>query len=78
MEFGIFSNSRRPFRNQADTWKEDLFEVALADDGFGLLMMHAGRDYATHEKREQSMRLFMDEVAPRLRLRNPDRERSAA
>src|SRR5436309_7600499 len=32
MHFGIFSNSRRPFRTQADTWNEDLFEVALADE----------------------------------------------
>ena len=40
--------------------------------GFGVLMFHAGRDYATPEKLTRSMKLFMDEVAPRLRHLNPD------
>ena len=40
--------------------------------GFGTLMFHAGRDYATPEKLARSMKLFMDEVAPRLRHLNPD------
>jgi alkanesulfonate monooxygenase SsuD/methylene tetrahydromethanopterin reductase-like flavin-dependent oxidoreductase (luciferase family) len=41
--------------------------------GFGVLMFHAGRDYATPEKLARSMKLFMDEVAPRLRHLDPDR-----
>jgi hypothetical protein len=36
-------------------------------------MVHAGRDYATPEKLARSMKLFMDEVAPRLRPLDPDR-----
>jgi alkanesulfonate monooxygenase SsuD/methylene tetrahydromethanopterin reductase-like flavin-dependent oxidoreductase (luciferase family) len=35
--------------------------------GFGEIMIHGGRDYATPEKRVRSMTLFMQEVAPRLR-----------
>jgi limonene 1,2-monooxygenase len=34
--------------------------------GFGVLNLHAGRDYATPEKLARSMTLFMSEVAPRL------------
>lgn len=40
--------------------------------GFGVLMFHAGRDYATPEKLARSMKLFMEEVAPRLRHLDPD------
>jgi len=40
--------------------------------GFGTLMFHAGRDYATREKRARSMTLFMQEVAPKLRHLDPD------
>ena len=46
--------------------------------GFGTLMFHGGRDYATPEKLARSMKLFMDEVAPRLRHLDPDREARAA
>ncbi len=45
--------------------------------GFGVLMFHAGRDYATPEKLARSMKLFMDEVAPRLRHLDPDRAEAA-
>ena len=31
MEFGLFSNSRRPTKTQAETWDEDIFEIATAD-----------------------------------------------
>ena len=34
--------------------------------GFGTLMFHAGRDYATREKRAASMELFASDVAPRV------------
>jgi alkanesulfonate monooxygenase SsuD/methylene tetrahydromethanopterin reductase-like flavin-dependent oxidoreductase (luciferase family) len=40
--------------------------------GFGEIMIHGGRDYATPEKRVASMTLFMKEVAPRLRGLGPD------
>jgi limonene 1,2-monooxygenase len=39
--------------------------------GFGTLLIVAGKAWATREKRERSMRLFMSEVAPRLRRLNP-------
>ena len=31
MEFGIFSNSRRPARTNGEAWDEDIFEVVTAD-----------------------------------------------
>jgi alkanesulfonate monooxygenase SsuD/methylene tetrahydromethanopterin reductase-like flavin-dependent oxidoreductase (luciferase family) len=34
--------------------------------GFGTLMFHAGRDYATRDLRAHSMQMFMEQVAPRL------------
>jgi alkanesulfonate monooxygenase SsuD/methylene tetrahydromethanopterin reductase-like flavin-dependent oxidoreductase (luciferase family) len=46
--------------------------------GFGVMMFHAGRDYATPEKLARSMKLFMDEVAPRLRHLEPDKAARAA
>lgn len=41
--------------------------------GFGTLIFHGGRDYATPEKLKQSMRLFADEVMPRVRHLAPAR-----
>jgi hypothetical protein len=37
-----------------------------------VLMFHMGRDYGTRRGRARSMRLFMEQVAPRLRALNPD------
>ena len=34
--------------------------------GFGVLLLVAGKDYATHENNKRSMERFMAEVAPRL------------
>ena len=45
--------------------------------GFGTLLITAGKAWATREKRERSMRLFADHVAPRLRALHPQ-ERLAA
>ena len=59
---------RRP--RHGDREIEDFYEDV---GGFGLLMLHAGRDYATREKRDRSMKLFMDEVAPRLRKLDCDK-----
>ena len=42
--------------------------------GFGTLLMVCGKDYGTRQQRARSMRLFMQEVAPRLRELDPDRE----
>ena len=47
-----------------------------AAGGFGTLLIVTGKDWATREKRERSMRLFMEQVAPKLEdlqpLREPD------
>lgn len=42
--------------------------------GFGALMFHAGRDYATPESVHHSMHLFMKEVAPGVRRLTPGAE----
>src|SRR5437763_1267716 len=42
--------------------------------GFGTLLLVMGKDYATRQQRARSLRLFMQEVAPRLRELDPDRE----
>lgn len=39
--------------------------------GFGTLLITVGKAWATREKRERSMRLFMEQVAPRLRRLAP-------
>ena len=39
--------------------------------GFGTFMITTGKDWATWEKRARSMRLFMEEVAPRMRRLAP-------
>ena len=40
----------------------------------GTLLIVAGKDWATREKRARSMRLFMEQVAPKLRDLEPVRE----
>jgi len=53
-----------------------LLEQLYADvGGFGTLLFHGGRDYATPEKLACSMRLFSEKVAPR--FKNVDRETDA-
>ena len=46
--------------------------------GFGTLLITAGKEWATREKRTRSMRLFMEQVAPQLRDLEPTREPEAA
>ena len=48
---------------------------ALYDEtgGFGGLLLTAGRDWSTREKRARSLRLFSEYVAPRLADLDPDR-----
>jgi alkanesulfonate monooxygenase SsuD/methylene tetrahydromethanopterin reductase-like flavin-dependent oxidoreductase (luciferase family) len=45
--------------------------------GFGTLLMTVGKDWSTHEKRQRSMRLFMEHVAPRLRALQPATQMAA-
>jgi hypothetical protein len=46
--------------------------------GFGTLLIVVGKDWATREKRFRSMRLFMEQVAPKLRALVPVREPDTA
>jgi alkanesulfonate monooxygenase SsuD/methylene tetrahydromethanopterin reductase-like flavin-dependent oxidoreductase (luciferase family) len=66
------------FVGSPDTVTKRILDFYAASGGFGTLMFHGGRDYATPEKLTRSMKLFMDEVAPRLRHLDPDREARAA
>ena len=42
-----------------------------ASGGFGTFLIVTGKDWASREKRERSMRLFMEQVAPQLRHLDP-------
>jgi alkanesulfonate monooxygenase SsuD/methylene tetrahydromethanopterin reductase-like flavin-dependent oxidoreductase (luciferase family) len=57
-----------------DTVARQLREFYEAAGGFGTLLIVAGKDWATREKRRRSMQLFMQEVAPKLRDLTPVRE----
>ncbi|HXQ51806.1 MAG TPA: LLM class flavin-dependent oxidoreductase [Stellaceae bacterium] len=65
------------FVGSPDTVHRRILDFYRETGGFGVLMFHAGRDYATREKRARSMRLFMEEVAPRLRHLDPDQAQAA-
>jgi alkanesulfonate monooxygenase SsuD/methylene tetrahydromethanopterin reductase-like flavin-dependent oxidoreductase (luciferase family) len=55
------------FIGSPDTVHARIIEFYEQTGGFGEIMIHGGRDYATPEKRVRSMELFMGEVAPKLR-----------
>ena len=57
-----------------DTVARQLREFYEVSGGFGTLLIVAGKDWATREKRRRSMELFMQEVAPKLRDLVPARE----
>lgn len=76
--FDYLVDSGNLFVGSPDTVYHGLKDFYDQVGGFGLLMLHAGRDYATREKRAQSMKLFMDEVAPRLRALDPDEDPALA
>ncbi|MSQ73202.1 MAG: hypothetical protein EXR27_18240 [Betaproteobacteria bacterium] len=52
MKFGIFSNGLRTQK--------------IAADSYGTLLIVMGKDWGTAKSRARSMKLFMEEVAPRL------------
>jgi alkanesulfonate monooxygenase SsuD/methylene tetrahydromethanopterin reductase-like flavin-dependent oxidoreductase (luciferase family) len=64
------------FLGEPDQVARQLREFYEAAGGFGTLLIVTGKDWATRAKRERSMRLFMEEVAPKLRdltaVREPD------
>ena len=51
----------------ADSVAEKIARFHDESGGFGTFLIVTGKDWATREKRERSMRLFMEQVAPRLR-----------
>jgi alkanesulfonate monooxygenase SsuD/methylene tetrahydromethanopterin reductase-like flavin-dependent oxidoreductase (luciferase family) len=59
------------FLGDPDTVADQLREFYDAAGGFGTLLIVAGKDWATREKRARSMRLFMEHVAPKLRRLKP-------
>jgi alkanesulfonate monooxygenase SsuD/methylene tetrahydromethanopterin reductase-like flavin-dependent oxidoreductase (luciferase family) len=59
------------FIGSPDTVRQMIEHFYAEVGGFGLLMFHAGRDYATPEKLHHSMRMFMKEVAPALQRLKP-------
>ncbi len=65
------------FIGSPDTVTKRILDFYDATGGFGMLMFHAGRDYATRDKLARSMKLFMDEVAPRIRHLDPDQKQAA-
>jgi limonene 1,2-monooxygenase len=64
------------FIGDPDTVARELREFYDAAGGFGTLLIVTGKNWATREKVFRSMRLFMEQVAPKLRglvpARDPD------
>jgi hypothetical protein len=48
---------------------QDLYDTV---GGFGELMLLVGKDWGTREQRDRSMRLFAEQVMPRLAPLDPD------
>ena len=66
------------FIGSPDTVKKRIEHHFEVTGGFGVLNFHAGRDYATPEKLARSMKLFMDEVAPKVRHLDADAKAAKA
>ena len=66
------------FLGDPDSVARQLREFYDAAGGFGTLLLVTGKDWATREKRERSLKLFMQHVAPKLRELEPLRESDIA
>jgi alkanesulfonate monooxygenase SsuD/methylene tetrahydromethanopterin reductase-like flavin-dependent oxidoreductase (luciferase family) len=75
--FDYLCDTANIFVGSPETVYRQVMDFYRESGGFGMLMFHAGRDYATREKRARSMRLFMEEVAPRLDHLDPDQAEAA-
>ena len=62
------------FLGEPDAVARELRQFYEAAGGFGTLLLVAGKDWATREKRARSLKLFMEQVAPQLRGLEPVRE----
>jgi alkanesulfonate monooxygenase SsuD/methylene tetrahydromethanopterin reductase-like flavin-dependent oxidoreductase (luciferase family) len=65
--FDYLVDSGNLFIGSADTVRQMIEAYFKETGGFGSLMLHAGRDYATPDKLDHSMELFMRDVVPRVR-----------
>jgi limonene 1,2-monooxygenase len=63
---------------EPDSVARELREFYDASGGFGTLLIVTGKDWGTREKRARSMKLFMEQVAPKLRDLQPIREPDVA
>jgi alkanesulfonate monooxygenase SsuD/methylene tetrahydromethanopterin reductase-like flavin-dependent oxidoreductase (luciferase family) len=70
--FDYLVETHNLFIGSPETVTQRVLELYDQVGGFGTFMFHAGREYATREKRARSMTLFMQEVAPKLRHLDPD------
>ncbi len=77
INFDYLVDTANIFVGSPDTVYRRIVDFYRETGGFGVLMFHAGRDYATREKRDRSMKLFMEEVAPRVRHLDPDQAQAA-
>jgi alkanesulfonate monooxygenase SsuD/methylene tetrahydromethanopterin reductase-like flavin-dependent oxidoreductase (luciferase family) len=76
--FDYLVDTANIFVGSPQTVQKRIEEFYEASGGFGTLLFHAGRDYATREKRVQSMTRFMEQVAPKLRHLDPDKDQPAS
>ena len=77
--FDLFYDAGMFYIGDPDTVAEKLKGFWDEVGGFGTLMYVAGKGWADRERRHRSMKLFMDEVAPKVRHLDADaRLRQAA
>jgi hypothetical protein len=58
--------------DDSDTVTTKITELFEASGGFGTFLIVTGKDWPSRENRTRSMRRFMVEVAPQLRLLTPN------
>jgi alkanesulfonate monooxygenase SsuD/methylene tetrahydromethanopterin reductase-like flavin-dependent oxidoreductase (luciferase family) len=64
------------FAGDVDSVFRQLRDFYEETGGFGTLLLLGGKDWATPEGRERSMRQIMTEIAPKFASLDPDRERA--
>lgn len=72
INFDYLVDTANLFVGSPETVTKRVLEFYDQVGGFGTLMFHAGRPYATPAKLARSMELFMREVGPKLRHLDPD------
>ena len=70
--FDYLCDTGNLFIGSPDTVAQRIKTYYEQTGGFGTILFHAGRDYVSREKWARSARLFMEEVAPRVRHLDPD------